>query len=331
MGNRSSRRTRAEGSTSPQQAVDALRASTNNQHVRCDRCRALLLVPPGNHAFFACPCGNRMRHPSSASSTEGSAPDPRGSAATSELGMEQMVHALNNMNLALNAAQQQQDQSSSRSTPGRRTRTVMFGQRNDSERTSPEAPGSGSGSGSFLQRLNASEGRGNTRQIGGATLATVNQGRSTSSSVQVIMCEQCGRIGMLPNDQSTAVYLCPCGNPVLAATPNQLLSFLFRGGGQTALNLAGSNNGAPPGLVSSLPVLKFSKEESEKRSATQDEDDDKVSCRVCLSEYEDQEELKLLPCFHRFHTSCIDEWLKRSSACPLCNNSITRHENFDDS
>lgn len=45
-------------------------------------------------------------------------------------------------------------------------------------------------------------------------------------------------------------------------------------------------------------------------------------CRVCLEEFQDGDALRLLPCLHKFHTSCIDQWFKHSSACPICKHSI---------
>jgi len=41
-------------------------------------------------------------------------------------------------------------------------------------------------------------------------------------------------------------------------------------------------------------------------------------CSVCLSELEAGDRMVILPCFHRFHKACCDEWLKRSSNCPIC-------------
>merc|ERR1712129_190402 len=41
-------------------------------------------------------------------------------------------------------------------------------------------------------------------------------------------------------------------------------------------------------------------------------------CTVCLESFRTGEELRVLPCFHRYHRSCIDEWLARSPACPIC-------------
>ena len=46
------------------------------------------------------------------------------------------------------------------------------------------------------------------------------------------------------------------------------------------------------------------------------------SCAICLSEYEEGEELRVLPCKHVFHRECIDEWLANDERCPTCKRSI---------
>jgi len=33
------------------------------------------------------------------------------------------------------------------------------------------------------------------------------------------------------------------------------------------------------------------------------------TCSICLEEYLVGDELRILPCKHEFHTSCIDQWL----------------------
>uniref|UniRef100_A0ACD5Z3V5 Uncharacterized protein n=1 Tax=Avena sativa TaxID=4498 RepID=A0ACD5Z3V5_AVESA len=44
-----------------------------------------------------------------------------------------------------------------------------------------------------------------------------------------------------------------------------------------------------------------------------------LECAVCLSEFEDDERLRLLPrCSHAFHPDCIGEWLARHVTCPVC-------------
>lgn len=44
-----------------------------------------------------------------------------------------------------------------------------------------------------------------------------------------------------------------------------------------------------------------------------------TDCAVCLSEFENEDRLRLLPkCKHAFHIDCIDTWLLSHSTCPLC-------------
>ncbi|ELT87610.1 hypothetical protein CAPTEDRAFT_209816 [Capitella teleta] len=42
------------------------------------------------------------------------------------------------------------------------------------------------------------------------------------------------------------------------------------------------------------------------------------SCAICLEEYEEKQELRILPCQHEFHRVCVDPWLIANSTCPLC-------------
>ncbi|XP_055809506.1 E3 ubiquitin-protein ligase At4g11680-like isoform X2 [Solanum dulcamara] len=49
---------------------------------------------------------------------------------------------------------------------------------------------------------------------------------------------------------------------------------------------------------------------------------DDAECSICLSTYDDEDELRELPCCHLFHCNCIDKWLYMSATCPLCKRSI---------
>mmetsp|Transcript_30012 Transcript_30012/g.33514 ORF Transcript_30012/g.33514 Transcript_30012/m.33514 type:complete len:329 (+) Transcript_30012:53-1039(+) len=49
---------------------------------------------------------------------------------------------------------------------------------------------------------------------------------------------------------------------------------------------------------------------------------DDAKCAICLSEYDDGDGLRTLPCKHHFHAECVDEWLHRNKSCPYCKRII---------
>jgi hypothetical protein len=55
-----------------------------------------------------------------------------------------------------------------------------------------------------------------------------------------------------------------------------------------------------------------------KSRAEIDHDDAQRKCMVCLEHYEKDDDVRLLPCFHMFHTVCVDEWFKAHNTCPVC-------------
>ncbi|CAK9159133.1 unnamed protein product [Ilex paraguariensis] len=62
--------------------------------------------------------------------------------------------------------------------------------------------------------------------------------------------------------------------------------------------------------IDSITVLKYRKDEGVIEG---------TDCSVCLSEFEEDESLRLLPkCSHAFHIPCIDTWLRSHKNCPLC-------------
>ena len=76
------------------------------------------------------------------------------------------------------------------------------------------------------------------------------------------------------------------------------------------------------GMINALPV------EIYKKPDVIDESSNDHSCVICLDEYEDGDEVRVLKCGHKYHKDCIDTWLKNSVQCPFCKRPIDTHE-FD--
>eukprot|EP00483_Globobulimina_turgida_P011374 UN11396 len=47
------------------------------------------------------------------------------------------------------------------------------------------------------------------------------------------------------------------------------------------------------------------------------------TCAICMADWKNRDKTRQLPCFHLFHTKCIDKWFKwqngkgRHASCPL--------------
>ncbi|XP_073126521.1 uncharacterized protein [Henckelia pumila] len=68
--------------------------------------------------------------------------------------------------------------------------------------------------------------------------------------------------------------------------------------------------GLDPSVISSIAIVKY-----EKGGGLIEGTD----CSVCLSEFQENESLRLLPkCNHAFHIPCIDTWLRAHTNCPMC-------------
>ncbi|EEF34882.1 conserved hypothetical protein [Ricinus communis] len=45
-------------------------------------------------------------------------------------------------------------------------------------------------------------------------------------------------------------------------------------------------------------------------------------CSICLESFKDGDKLICLPCNHRFHSSCLDPWVRTCGDCPYCRRDI---------
>ncbi|KAI8867389.1 hypothetical protein GQ42DRAFT_126814 [Ramicandelaber brevisporus] len=64
--------------------------------------------------------------------------------------------------------------------------------------------------------------------------------------------------------------------------------------------------------LTSHPIVASSKQ-------NEDNDSTETNCSICIEEFSIGDQVRTLPCRHKFHASCIDPWLSTTNAtCPLC-------------
>ncbi|XP_022729756.1 uncharacterized protein LOC111284920 isoform X2 [Durio zibethinus] len=74
---------------------------------------------------------------------------------------------------------------------------------------------------------------------------------------------------------------------------------------------------APESVVDSFPLRSHKKVDAAKVG------DAVEQCYICLAEYEEGDEIRVLPCQHEFHMCCVDKWLKEiHGVCPLCRGDV---------
>ncbi|BBH08064.1 RING/U-box superfamily protein [Prunus dulcis] len=79
----------------------------------------------------------------------------------------------------------------------------------------------------------------------------------------------------------------------------------------------GGSKGLPGDSVEKIPKIIITSNNNVDASG------EKVSCSVCLQDFQLGETVRSLPhCHHMFHLPCIDKWLLRHGSCPLCRRDL---------
>ena len=81
----------------------------------------------------------------------------------------------------------------------------------------------------------------------------------------------------------------------------ELLELEERLGGQ-------AHRGATDAVIEELPLHRWTRADGKEEAC----------CSICLSDFENGDEVRTLPCSHQFHAACVDRWLKTNRACPVC-------------
>eukprot|EP01083_Nonionella_stella_P025958 71478_1 len=79
--------------------------------------------------------------------------------------------------------------------------------------------------------------------------------------------------------------------------------------------------GVADSFLLELPMEKF--QETTSISSETKECSFATQCSVCITDYKEGDEMRILPCDHRFHKDCVDRWLRQKKQCPLCRHDVT--------
>eukprot|EP01006_Ploeotia_vitrea_P028265 TRINITY_DN60986_c0_g1_i1.p1 TRINITY_DN60986_c0_g1~~TRINITY_DN60986_c0_g1_i1.p1 ORF type:complete len:280 (-),score=32.72 TRINITY_DN60986_c0_g1_i1:68-907(-) len=85
---------------------------------------------------------------------------------------------------------------------------------------------------------------------------------------------------------------------------------------ETLCGLQDVKVGLPQPLKDKIKKVSWSDKVSKQEGLTDDK------CPICLCEYEDDEEVSILPCCHSYHFECLDEWLNERKRCCICKSEV---------
>lgn len=79
----------------------------------------------------------------------------------------------------------------------------------------------------------------------------------------------------------------------------------------------------PPGLTpEDLDCLQVEVFSSLERGAEGEISRESWDCSICLESFKEGDKLICLPCEHKFHSACLDPWIRTCGDCPYCRRDI---------
>lgn len=90
---------------------------------------------------------------------------------------------------------------------------------------------------------------------------------------------------------------------------------------ETGASTSNTNSGAEsgPDVVTTEAATGSTQPTEGAGTAAGDKSDNGLACSVCTDDFVNGQDIRVLPCKHKFHPECIDPWLLNvSGTCPLC-------------
>ena len=75
----------------------------------------------------------------------------------------------------------------------------------------------------------------------------------------------------------------------------------------------------PTAEIKEIPIEKYS-------ASLSTEMNEPGMCSICIKDFQQDEELRRLPCGHRFHFQCVDFWETVLAVCPNCKVKLERNQ-----
>ena len=99
----------------------------------------------------------------------------------------------------------------------------------------------------------------------------------------------------------------------LIATLERMQSYQFMGMARRT---------TPDDVIAAIPTFKVPSKGGAAASSSSSEEED--CCAICLDGYEPGQSVSKLKCNHKYHTGCINKWLKEDTVCCTCRQDVTR-------
>lgn len=80
-----------------------------------------------------------------------------------------------------------------------------------------------------------------------------------------------------------------------------------------------SRKGADDQIINKISLCSFGSGNNPQDVAAYEMD---PRCPICLENFAEGVEIRVMPCRHKYHRCCLDKWLKIKAVCPICNMNI---------